>query len=140
MLTTAIASQKGGTGKTSTTVNLGAALSRAGHSVLLVDMDPQASLTEYFVSTDELKATIYDALKNGITVSPLHIGATISLLPANIDLAAAEEAEDLVIGLIARDLRILQMRGRAAHRGRGVHGRDLDAHLIERGEIGDVRA
>lgn len=90
MKTIAIANQKGGTGKTSTTVNLGAALSRAGHSVLLVDMDPQGSLTEYFVNPGELTATIYDALKNGITVSPLHIGAFISLLPANIDLAAAE--------------------------------------------------
>ena len=45
----AIANQKGGTGKTSTTVHLGAALVRAGLHVLLVDLDPQASLTEYFL-------------------------------------------------------------------------------------------
>jgi chromosome partitioning protein len=76
--------------KTSTTVNLGAALSRAGHSVLLVDMDPQASLTEYFINPGELTATIYNALKDGMTVSLFHIGASISLIPANIDLAAAE--------------------------------------------------
>jgi Mrp family chromosome partitioning ATPase len=45
----AIANQKGGTGKTSTTVHLGAALVRTGMEVLLVDLDPQASLTEYFL-------------------------------------------------------------------------------------------
>lgn len=86
----AIANQKGGTGKTSTCVNLAAALSRAGASILLVDMDPQASLTEYFINPGELTTTIYDALKDGITVSPFHVGTAISLLPADIDLAAAE--------------------------------------------------
>jgi hypothetical protein len=52
-----------------------------------------------------------------------------------IDLAAFEQAENLVISLIARDRRILQMRDRAAHGGRVIHGRYLDTGLIERLKI-----
>ncbi len=86
----AIANQKGGIGKTTCTVSLAAALARANKTILLVDMDPQGSLTEYFVSPVELTTTIYDALLNGATVKPLQLGEQIQLLPANIDLAAAE--------------------------------------------------
>lgn len=91
MYVLAIANQKGGTGKTSAAVNLAAALTRAGCRVLLVDIDPQGSLTEYFIGNPTmLTATIYDALLNGVTVKPLVIGELVHLLPATIDLAAAE--------------------------------------------------
>jgi len=90
MHTIAIANQKGGIGKTTVAVSLAAALARANKTILLVDMDPQGSLTEYFVNPAELTATIYDALLNGATVKPLQLGEQIQLLPANIDLAAAE--------------------------------------------------
>ncbi len=86
----AIANQKGGIGKTTCTVSLAAALARAKKTILLVDLDPQGSLTEYFVNPIELNETIYDALINGNTVKPLQLGEQIQLLPANIDLAAAE--------------------------------------------------
>lgn len=86
----AIANQKGGTMKTTTAVNLSAALARAGKTSRLVDMDPQASLTEYFVNTAELTTTIYDALIDGKPLKPIQIGELISLIPATIDLAAAE--------------------------------------------------
>ena len=52
-----------------------------------------------------------------------------------VDLAAFEQAEDFIVGLVARDLGILQMRDRAAHRGRVIDRGDLDAGLIERCEI-----
>ena len=86
----AIANQKGGTGKTSTTVHLGAALVRAGMHVLLVDLDPQASLTAYFLDPADQAATVYNLLMEGTALPPLPLGEAIRLLPANIDLAAAE--------------------------------------------------
>lgn len=86
----AIANQKGGTGKTTTAVNLAAALFRQQQRVLLIDIDPQGSLTEYFIEPTKLTQTIYDALLNGTTVKPSPIGERIDLIPANIDLAAAE--------------------------------------------------
>ena len=90
MLIVAISNQKGGVGKTSTTVYLAAALARAGCSVLIVDLDPQASLTEYFTNPVDLTETTYNLIIDGVPIKPLQLGEYISLLPTNIDLAAAE--------------------------------------------------
>ncbi len=92
--TIAFLNQKGGVGKTTTTVNLAAAIADAGRSVGVIDLDPQAHLTLHFgVEPAEGEASVYDVLTDpGTTfdeaIRPL--SDHLWLLPAETDLAAAE--------------------------------------------------
>lgn len=91
----AIANQKGGVGKTTTAINLGASLAVAEQRVLIVDIDPQGNATSGLgVRKDRDMATIYDVLVEGrpveeSTVRGLHVDA-LDLVPSNRDLVGAE--------------------------------------------------
>jgi len=91
--TIAVASQKGGVGKTTSTINLAAAFAELGYRVLLIDFDPQAALTLGMgINHQNLGKSVYEALTSPVQLSAVikEVRPYVNLLPATIDLAGAE--------------------------------------------------
>ena len=89
----AVANQKGGVGKTTTTVSLAAGLAELGRRVLLVDLDPQANATSGLGLRKEIGASLYRALVDGTSASPYVRQtpvASLDCIPSEIDLAGCE--------------------------------------------------
>lgn len=101
----AVLNQKGGVGKTTSTVNLGAYFAKAGKSVLIVDFDPQGNATSGLgVDKHGLNATMYDVLFNRAEATEVVLETTtdgLYILPANPSLASAEVE---LVGQMQREL------------------------------------
>jgi chromosome partitioning protein len=103
----ALFNQKGGVGKTTTTVNLGAALAEAGQKVVLVDLDPQANLSAHLgIDPEKVAVSTYRVLTDGIPLAEALVpipgsknrSGSIHVAPATTDLAAAEVELVSVVG------------------------------------------
>ncbi len=124
MRSIAVANQKGGVGKTTTSVNLAVALARAGRRVCLVDLDPQAHATLHAgVMPGSHPVSAYDVLVAGqpLAAATVAAGENLCVVPSHIDLSAVEMA---LAGRSGREL-ILRQRMEAdarCHPGAGPSG------------------
>jgi chromosome partitioning protein len=95
----AFANQKGGVAKTTSTLNLAAALAEEGHRVLCIDMDPQGNLTmSQGLNPDSIERSMFDVLVHRLPIENVITTAEVDLAVSSIDLAGAELALSSMIG------------------------------------------
>ena len=115
-LVLAVINQKGGVGKSTTCVNLSAALGELGKTVLLVDLDPQGNSTSgYGIDKAACSQCIYDAMMNEVPIEDLIIktcGQNVWIVPATINLTGAEIE---LVEELERELRLLKVLGEVRH-------------------------
>jgi chromosome partitioning protein len=107
MRSLAIINQKGGVGKTTTAVNVAAALARDGQNVLLIDLDPQSHATLHVgLELTPEQPTIYDLLVDGTALGDVacSVGERLAVIPSSVDLVSAE------LELAGRDARETRLR------------------------------
>jgi chromosome partitioning protein len=85
----AISNHKGGVGKTTSAINIGAGLNKLGKTVLLIDLDPQANLSQS-LGIIEQERNIYGALRGEYKLEPIQILKGLDLIPSTLDLSGAE--------------------------------------------------
>lgn len=84
-----ISNHKGGVGKTTSTVNIGAGLNKLGKKVLLIDLDPQANLSQS-LGLIEHERNIYGALRGDYSLEPITVLKGLDVIPSTLDLSGAE--------------------------------------------------
>jgi chromosome partitioning protein len=110
----ALANQKGGVAKTTTTLNLGVALRELGNRVLVIDLDPQGNLTmSQGMNPDAIERSMFDVLVHRIPISDVIKTVEVDIAVASIDLAGAELALSALIGRErALDKALVEIRDR----------------------------